>query len=114
MFFLEVLFDLYFDTNYIISLINRIFLRENYLDTKIRKISTSITVKEIKNKRHEASKYIRIKIYLSNKNSLIALIEREFYIVNSLTIKALININIIKLKDIVINLQNNVIKIDTY
>ena len=104
MFFLEVLFDLYFDTNYIISLINRIFLRENYLDTKIRKISTSIIVKEIKNKRYEANKYIRIKIYLFNKNNLITLIKREFYIINNLTTKALIDINIMKSKDIVIDL----------
>ena len=103
-----------FDTDYTISLINRIFLRENHLDTKIKKISTSIIVKGIKNKRYEVSEYIRIKIYLSNKNNLITLIKREFYIVNNLTTKALIDINIMKSKDIVIDLQNNVIKIDTY
>ena len=80
------------------------FLRKNYLDAKIKKISTSIIIKEIKNKRYEVNKYIRIKIYLSNKNSLIALIKREFYIINNLTAKALININIMKSKDIVIDL----------
>ena len=80
------------------------FLRENYLDTKIKKISTSIIVKEIKNKRYKVNKYIKIKIYLSNKNNLITLIKWEFYIIDNLTTKALININIMKLKDIIIDL----------
>ena len=111
MFFLEVLFDLCFDIDYTISLINRIFLRENHLDAKIKKMFTSIIVKGIRNKRHEASEYIRIKIYLSGKDSLITLIKREFYIVNGLITKALIDIDIMKSKGIVIDLQNNVIKI---
>ena len=52
-------------------------------------------------------------MYLLDKNEIIV-IEREFYIVDNLIIKALIDINIIKLKRIVVNLRNNIMKIDTY
>ena len=73
-------------------------------------------MKDIDIKKYNANKYVRIKIYLFSEsdNEAIALIEREFYIINNLTIKALIKINIIKSKDIVINLEKNVIKIELY
>ena len=61
-------------------------------------------MKEIKNKKHEASEYIKIKIYLLSKNKIITLIKREFHVVNNLIIKTFIKIDIIKLKDIILNL----------
>ena len=48
-----------------------------------------------------------------NKNK-ITIIERELYIINNLIVKILIEINIIKSKRIIINLENNVIEIDVY
>ena len=104
MFFLNLFYKLYFDIKYIISLINRIFLSENYSTIKIKKISTLIIIKRINNNKYEVSEYIRIKIYFSNKNKIIILIEREFYIIDNLIIKTLIEINIIKSKEIILDL----------
>ena len=114
LFFLNLLYNLYFNIKYIISLINRTFLSENYSTIKIKKISTLITIKEINNNKYEISEYIKIKIYLSNKNKIIVLIEREFYIIDNLTTKTLIEIDIIKSKEIVLDLQANIIRIDIY
>lgn len=99
-----MLFDLYFDIEYIISLIDRKFLLDNYLDAEIRKMLTSITVKGIDSKRYKVSKYIKIRIYLSNKDGKIAFIERELYVVDNLIAKALISIDIMKPEDIILNL----------
>ena len=42
------------------------------------------------------------------------LIYREIYIINNLLIKVLIDINIIKFKDIILNINKNLIIIDLY
>ena len=86
------------------SLINRTFLSENHSIAKIKKISTLIIIREINSNKYEASEYIKIKIYLSNKNKKTILIEREFYIIDNLTAKALIEIDIIKSKEIILDL----------
>ena len=52
-------------------------------------------------------------MYLLNKNNT-TIIERELYIIDNLIIKVLIDIDIIKLKRIVIDLKNDFIKIDVY
>ena len=96
------------------SLINRTFLSENHSTTEIKKIPTSITIKGINNNKHEVSEYIRIKMYLSNKNKMIALIEREFHVIDNLIVKALIEIDIMKSKEIILDLQNDVMRIDVY
>ena len=111
LFFLNLLYNLCFDTGCIMSLINKTFLSENHPTTKIKKMSTSITVKGINSNKHEASEYIKIKMYLSGKNEMIALIEREFHVVDNLTAKALIGIDIMKSKEIVLDLQADVMRI---
>ena len=50
-------------------------------------------------------------MYLFDKNGIIK-IKREFYIVDNLAAKALIDINIIKPKDIILDIKKNVIIID--
>ena len=114
LFFLDLLYDLCFDIRCIMSLINRTFLSENHSTAEIKKISTLITIKGINSNKHEASEYIRIKIYLFDKNGIIVLIEREFYIIDNLIAKALIGIDIIKSKEIILDLQIDVIRIDFY
>ena len=103
-FFLGLLYNLYFNIKYIISLIDRVFLNKTHSTIKVKKISTLITIKEINSNKHEVSEYIRIKIYFSNKNKITILIKREFYIIDNLTTKTLIKINIIKSKDIILDL----------
>ena len=109
---LSLLFDLYFDTNYIINFIDKKFLRENLFDVEIKKMFILITVKDIDNKKHNISEYVKIKMYLSNKNDIIVLIERELHIIDDLIVKTFIEIDIMKLKSIVLDLKHNIIKID--
>ena len=45
---------------------------------------TPMTVKGIRSKKHEASEYVRIKIYLPGKDGTVALIERELHVVDNL------------------------------
>ena len=52
-------------------------------------------------------------MYFLNKNK-IAIIERKLHIINNLIIKALIDIDIIKSKRIIINLNNDIIKVNIY
>ena len=99
-----MIFNLCFDINYIISLIDKKFLYNNYSIAKVKKILISIIIKGIRSKKYKASEYIRIKLYLLSKNDIVAFIEREFYIINNLIIKALIGIDILKSKGIILNL----------
>ena len=81
----------------------------------LKKIASLITIREIEINTYNTSEYIRLKIYLLEKNkNNITLIKREFYVINNLTIKVLININIIKLEEIVIDIVRNLIIIDLY
>ena len=52
-------------------------------------------------------------MYLSDKNDIVK-IEKEFHIVDDLVIKALIDVNIMKSKDIILDIKKNVIIIDLY
>ena len=108
-----MLFDLCFDTGCTMSLIDRKFLRDNHPAAEIKKMPTPMTVKGIGSKKHEASEYARIKMYLPSKNGsgTVALIEREFHVVDDLTAKALIGIDILKPEGIILDLQNDVMKI---
>ena len=72
---------------------------------------TPMKVKGIGNRKYDAYKYIKLKMYLQSSNSNIALIDREFYVIDNLTAKALIGIDIIKPKSIVIDLDINIMKI---
>ena len=62
---------------------------------------------------YNINEYIRLQMYLFNKNDIIK-IKREFYIVDDLAIKALIDINIIKSENMIFDIKKNVIIIDLY
>ena len=93
------------------SLIDRAFLSENHPTAEIKKMPTPMTVRGIGSNKHEASEYVRIKMYLPGKNGMTALIEREFHVVDNLAAKALIGIDIMKPEGIVLDLQNDVMRI---
>ena len=67
-------------------------------------MSTFITIKDIDINMHNANEYIRLQIYLSDKNDIIK-IKKEFHIVDDLAIKAFIDINIMKLKDMIFDIK---------
>lgn len=54
----------------------------------------------------DAGEFVRLRIYLPGKTG-VALIERDFHIVDNLTIKALIGIDIIKPEGIVLDVARN-------
>ena len=97
-------YKLYVDLDYTISLIDRKFVLNNNIF--IKKISTVMNIKGINNKKYNVSEYIRLKLFFY-KLADIALIEREFHIVDDLTITVLIDIDIIKLKRITLDFGNN-------
>ena len=106
-------YELCFDTGCIINFIDRKFLLEVFPNIVIKKMSTFITIKDIDVNMHNVNEYIRLQIYLSNKNDIIK-IKREFYIVDDFVIKALIDIDIIKSENMILDIKKNVIIIDSY
>ena len=106
-------YELCFDTKCIIKLIDRKFLLEVFLNIVIKKMSTFITMKGIDVNMHNVNEYVKLQIYLFGKNDIIK-VKREFYIVDDFVIKALVDINIIKPKDIILDIEKNVIIIDLY
>ena len=72
-----------------------------------------MTMKDININMHNVNEYVRLQIYLSNKNDIIK-IKRKFHIVDDLVIKTLIDINIIKSKDMIFDIKKNVIIIGLY
>ena len=66
-------------------------------------------------KKYNIYEYTIILIYIPGKNNnKITLIYREIYIINNLFVKALININIIKSKEIILNIIKNLATIKFY
>ncbi len=111
-----VLYNFYFDIGYTINLINRLFLRkliELSLYIEIYKIPTTIKVRGLGSSKYNTTEYIIVSIYIPSKDG-ITLIIKELYIINNLLIKVLININIIKLKGIIINIGKNIVIIILY
>ena len=79
---------------------------------------TLITIKGISNKKYNASEFIKVPIYFKGFNSSgkarTTIISRKFYIINNLLVKALITVDILKPKRIVINFSDNTIKLGSY
>ena len=106
-------YKLYFNTGYTISLIDRQFLHKIHPKIEIKKMPLPIIVRGLGTTTYNTSEYIRLKFYLPGENST-ALIKREFYLINNLTTKALIRINIIKSKGIILDVVRNIITITLY
>jgi len=97
-------YNLYFNTSYIISLINQEFLKANYPNIEVRKIVTLITIRGISKKKYKASKYINVNLYLLGKEGNSVLIRRELHVVDNLLVRVLIGVDIIKPKGFTIDL----------
>jgi len=70
-------------------------------------------VRGIRSKKYNTNKYTKLLIYIPSNNST-TFIKRELYIVNNLLVKALIRVNILKPKGIIIDLDRNLIIIRSY
>ena len=62
-------------------------------------------------KEHDIYKYAIILIYIPNNNNKVILIRYKIYIVNNLFVKTLIDINIIKFKIIILNINKDLVTI---
>ena len=108
-------YELYFNINYIINLIDRKFLFELYSKIIIKKILFSIIIKNLNINIYNINEYMSLEIDLLNKNyNNIILIKREFHIVDNLIIKILINIDILKPENIVVDVIKNTIIVISY
>ena len=72
-----------------------------------------IKIRDLNINYHDISEYARLFIYLFN-NKDIDLIIREIYIINNLNVKIFLDVDIIKLKDIMLNLKDDIIIINLY
>ena len=80
---------------------------------------TPIKVRRLGSKEYDTCEYAIILIYISSKDSIsgnnkVALIRREIYIMDDLSVKALIGINIIKPERIILDTNKNLTIIDFY
>lgn len=92
------------NTECIITLIDRNFLKSQTLIIKIECLSFSINVQKLESNTHQFSEYINLIIYLLDMNRHITVIEWETYIVKNLKTKMLIDIDILTLKFIIMNM----------
>ncbi len=76
-------------------------------------MTNSLIVRKIDANVHETKKYVNFSIYLSSKNDSIKMIEihREMHFVEELKINMFIENDILKLKEIIINVQQKKITI---
>ncbi len=85
--------------------------------TKIRKLTSSILIRDIENKIHNSDEYILmndfIKETLWNDTSAIAFFQREVYLMNDFKIKMLIDVDILSSKRIQINLNDRILQINS-
>ena len=100
------------------SLINRAFLNQIINEGELQidiKRTLPLKVRGLKTKEHNAYKYVIILMYIPGRDSdKVTLIRREIYIVDDLSAKALIGINIMKFKDIVLDIDKNLAIIGSY
>ena len=106
-------YELCFDTRYIINFIDRKFLFEVFPSIVVKKISTFIIVRDIDVNIYNINEYVKLQIYLFDKNNVIK-VKRELYIIDNFAIKILIDNDIIKLKNMILDIKKNVIIIDLY
>ena len=109
------LYKFCFDIEYIISLIDRVFfyqiIEKKGLYIDIKKIS-SIKIRELNTREHDACEYIIIFMYIFNKSDNVVLIRREIHIIDNFLIKTFIDIDIIKSKIIVFDINKDLIIIE--
>ena len=95
------------DIYYIISIFDRDFYINEYLDMKILYTIKSIIIYKIDKVRYISLEYIRINIFLVDKleeKLLIIRVNRNIYLIKDLSLKILIKINILELKDAIIDI----------
>ena len=104
---------------YTILIFNKDFYINKYLDTKILYTTKFIIIYKIDKVRYISLEYIRVNIFLVDKleeKLSIIRVSRDIYLIKDLDLKILIKINILELKDAIIDilakrlrLRNNIL-----
>lgn len=99
------------------SLIDRVFLNqliiEGGIQIEIRRISSLIKVRGLGTKEYDTRKYVIVPMYIFSNDNKVALIRREIYIVDNLSAKALIGIDIMKLEGIILDINKDLVIIES-
>lgn len=98
------------------SLIDRAFLNqimaEGGVHIEIKRMTSPIKVRGLGTKEHDTSEYAIIPMYVPNADgSKVALIRREIHIVDDLSAKALIGIDIMKPEGIILDINKDLVTI---
>ena len=111
------LYEFCFDTGCTISLIDRAFLNQLIKDGGLHidiKKTSPIKVRGLDTKEHDACEYAIIPIYIPSCNGeKVALIRREIHIVDDLSAKALIGIDIMKPEAIILDTAKDMATIES-
>ena len=101
------------DTECIMTLIDRTFLIKQTSYIKTHHISSFISIWKLKFIVHSSDKYIKMNIYLSEINDHTVIMTQEIHIVNDFCAKMLVSIDILVIKDIIMNLFKQTAIIDS-
>ena len=77
-------------------------------------MSSPIKVRDLDTNEHDAREYAIIPMYIADKGGKTALIRREFHIINNLSAKILVGINIIKPEGIILDTNRDLAIINSY
>ena len=98
----------YFNIDCSISIKDRLFLKRLILTFKTKKYKLFITLRDIEINRYSINEWIIVLFYIKNlileEKSVIIKYTRDIYIVDNLKINLFIEINILELKEAIINL----------
>ena len=84
-------------------LINRKFLKTNAFNAEIQKMNSLMTIKRIDTVTHQTDEYVNIDFYLFTSINKIAHLKCEFYFVNDFKTNMLISIDIMTAEDMIFN-----------
>ncbi len=104
------------DTEIEAFLTDKQFVLKRLFKAHVHLMISSLIVRDIEANVHEIKKYVNFSIYLSSRNDFIKLIEihRELHLVKELKIDMLIENDILKSKEIIINVQQKTAIIRNY
>ena len=109
-------FDLCLNSETFMFLINKNFLLKYKSDVIIRQIKSNIEMKNIEAKIHDSSEYVKLDLYIHETikiESTIAHFKTEFHFINDLKTNVLINMNVMKFENIILNFEKKIMMIST-
>ncbi len=92
------------DSNCIMFLIDKAYLKKSLSSMKIFHIDDSMTIKEIETITHNCFEYVHLKFFISEFKN-IAKLSRQAHVVDNLRAKFFMNMNILELEKIILDIS---------